>query len=109
MSTTTVTAHRTMDVPTRRKSYDWGQLRTYISAVVILVWCLAPFYWMIVTAFRDVGYTFDATPFFTHITWDTFATGFDESLGNHFGRNLLNSLFVSATTTIVALVVGVFA
>jgi multiple sugar transport system permease protein len=82
--------------------------RTYVSAIIILVWCLAPFYWMIVTAFRDVGFTFDTTPFFTHVTWDNFATVFDESLGNHFGKNLLNSLIVGGITTIVALLVGVF-
>ncbi|WP_284981926.1 carbohydrate ABC transporter permease [Arthrobacter sp. efr-133-TYG-118] len=83
--------------------------RTYISAALIFIWCLIPFYWMIVTAFRDVGYTFDSTPFFTHVTWDNFNTVFSESLGNHFGRNLLNSLFVAGVTTVVALLFGVFA
>jgi multiple sugar transport system permease protein len=83
--------------------------RTYISAALIFIWCLIPFYWMIVTAFRDVGYTFDSTPFFTHVTWDNFTTVFSENLGNHFGRNLLNSLFVAGVTTVVALLFGVFA
>ncbi|HAG60338.1 MAG TPA: sugar ABC transporter permease, partial [Arthrobacter bacterium] len=57
----------------------------------------------------DVGFTFDSTPFFTHVTWDNFNTVFSESLGNHFGRNLLNSLFVAGVTTVVALLFGVFA
>ncbi|MDD7834697.1 MULTISPECIES: carbohydrate ABC transporter permease [Paenarthrobacter] len=107
----TATASKTSATPVERpkRAFNWGSLRTYISAVVILIWCLAPFYWMVVTAFRDVGYTFDTTPFFTHVTWDNFATVFDESLGNHFGRNLLNSLIVGAVTTVVALLVGVFA
>ncbi len=83
--------------------------RTYISAALIFIWCLIPFYWMIVTAFRDVGYTFDSTPFFTHFTWDNFTTVFSENLGNHFGRNLLNSLLVAGVTTVVALLFGVFA
>ncbi len=83
--------------------------RTYISAALIFIWCLIPFYWMIVTAFRDVGYTFDSTPFFTHVTWDNFTTVFSENLGNHFGRNLLNSLLVAGVTTVVALLFGVFA
>ncbi|WP_347109339.1 carbohydrate ABC transporter permease [Paenarthrobacter sp. S56] len=107
----TATATRATSAPTERpkRPFNWGSFRTYVSAIVILIWCLAPFYWMIVTAFRDVGYTFDTTPFFTHVTWDNFATVFDESLGNHFGRNLVNSLIVGAVTTLVALIVGVFA
>lgn len=105
----TATLPRTATVPARRKGFDWAQLRTYISAAVVLVWCLVPAYWMIVTAFRDTAFTFDSTVWPTHVTWDNFATVFDESLGNHFGRNLLNSLIVAGATTIVALVVGVFA
>jgi multiple sugar transport system permease protein len=105
----TATRPRTAAVPERRKRFDWAALRTYISAAVILIWCLAPAYWMIVTAFRDTAFTFDPTFFFTHVTWDNFGTVFDENLGNHFGRNLLNSLIVAGVTTIVALVVGVFA
>ncbi|SEC88499.1 carbohydrate ABC transporter permease [Arthrobacter woluwensis] len=94
---------------TRRRAFSWAPARTYLQAAVILVWCLAPFYWMIVTAFRDVGFTFDPTPFFTHVTFDNFRTVFDESLGNHFAQNLLNSLIVAGTTTVISLVVGVFA
>ncbi|MEV7661624.1 carbohydrate ABC transporter permease [Paenarthrobacter sp. NPDC089316] len=109
MSTATASKTSTTPAAHAKRPFNWGSLRTYISAVIILIWCMAPFYWMLVTAFRDVGYTFDTTPFFTHITWDNFATVFDESLGNHFGRNLLNSLIVGAVTTVVALLVGVFA
>ncbi|WP_144630077.1 carbohydrate ABC transporter permease [Arthrobacter woluwensis] len=99
----------TASATTRRRAFSWAPARTYLQAAVILVWCLAPFYWMIVTAFRDVGFTFDPTPFFTHVTFDNFRTVFDESLGNHFAQNLLNSLIVAGTTTVISLVVGVFA
>ena len=92
-----------------RNRARWASSRTYISAGLIFIWCLLPFYWMIVTAFRDVGYTFDPTPFFTHETLDNFATVFSENLGNHFAKNLLNSLIIGGVTTLVALIVGVFA
>lgn len=92
-----------------RTRENWASTRTYVSAAIIVIWCLLPFYWMIVTAFRDVGYTFDATPFFTHVTWDNFKTAFSAELGNHLGRALLNSLFISSVTTVVALLFGVFA
>jgi len=64
---------------------------------------------MVVTAFRDVGFTFDTTPFFSHVTWENFATAFSTDLGNHFGKALANSLIVAGITTLVALLVGVFA
>jgi multiple sugar transport system permease protein len=92
------------------KQTDRGkQIRGYIGLVVIVIWGLAPFYWMIVTAFRDVGYTFDTTPFFTHVTLDNFRTAFDTSRGNHFGQALVNSVIIGVVTTLVALVVGVSA
>ena len=47
-------------------------VRTGVQAIVIVLWCLLPFYWMVVTSFRDVGYTFDTTPWFTHFTWDNY-------------------------------------
>ncbi|MGO2540136.1 carbohydrate ABC transporter permease [Specibacter sp. AOP5-B1-6] len=111
MSTATqsVSAHTAAAKGVARKRQRWASSRTYISAAVIVIWCLLPFYWMVVTAFRQVGYTFDPTPFFTHVTWDNFATAFSSEMGNHLDRALLNSLFVSGVTTVVALLFGVFA
>lgn len=83
--------------------------RTYISAAIIVIWCLLPGYWMVVTAFREVGFTYDKTPFFSHVTWDNFAAAFSTDLGNHFGRALVNSLIIATVTTVIALLVGVFA
>jgi multiple sugar transport system permease protein len=84
-------------------------IRTLISAVIIVLWCLAPFYWMIVTAFRDVGFTYDTSPWPTHVTLANFQTAFSTALGNHLGQAMLNSLFIGATVTIVALLVGISA
>ena len=87
----------------------WASARTYISAVVILIWCLAPAYWMVVTAFREVGFTYDTTPWPTHVTMDNFTTAFDTSFGNQFGRALGNSIIIGVTVTVISLVIGVFA
>lgn len=108
-TTSTVKAHTAAAKSVARRRENWSSTRTYISAAIIVIWCLLPFYWMIVTAFRDVGYTFDSTPFFTHVTWDNFKTAFSAELGNHLDRALLNSLFISGVTTVVALLFGVFA
>ena len=84
-------------------------IRTGISAIIIVVWCLAPFYWMIVTSFRDVGFTFDNTFWFTHVTFDNYVTALSTNLGNHLGLALLNSLIIGGVTTIVCLLFGTFA
>jgi multiple sugar transport system permease protein len=86
-----------------------GRIGLYAGITVIVLWCLLPFYWMVVTAFRDVGYTFDTTPWPTHITLDNFRTAFSTSRGNHFGRAMVNSLVIGLTTTAIAMLVGVFA
>ncbi len=110
----TATAPRVGGADPRAKSRAmnrkrWGSARTYISAALIVIWCLLPAYWMVVTSFRQVGFTYDTTPFFSHVTLDNYVTAFSTNLGNHFGRALVNSLIISTVTTVVALLVGVSA
>ncbi|MGI8614964.1 MAG: carbohydrate ABC transporter permease [Nocardioidaceae bacterium] len=96
--------------PARRRTGRGGaNLRGYLGVALIVIWGLLPFYWMVVTAFRDVGYTFDTTPWPTHVTLDNFRTAFSTNLGNHFGRALINSVFIGICTTAIALIVGIFA
>ena len=113
MSTTAATATATEAETTYQtppKAHDRGkQIRGYVGLLLIVVWGLAPFYWMVVTAFRDVGYTFDTTPWPTHVTLDNFRSAFDTSRGNHFALALGNSLIIGIVTTAIALLVGVFA
>ena len=93
-----------------RQTSDRGKvIRSYIGLTIIVVWGLAPFYWMVVTAFRDVGYTFDTTPWPTHTTLDNFRTAFSTARGNHFGQALVNSVIIGIVTTAIAMLVGVFA
>lgn len=90
----------------RVRRHRGPKTRTAIQAVVIAIWCLLPFYWMIVTAFRDVGFTFSTDPWPSHVTLDNFRTAFSTELGNHLGRALLNSLFIGVVVTAVGLLVG---
>ncbi len=53
---------------------------------MILIWCLAPAYWMVVTAFREVGFTYDTSVLPTHVTLDNFNTAFDTSFGTTSAR-----------------------
>jgi multiple sugar transport system permease protein len=93
----------------RPRGQVWSGVRTYLGVAIIVIWGLAPFYWMVVTSFRDVGYTFDNTLWPTHVTLDNYKTAFSTSLGNHFGRALLNSVLIGVVTTAVGLAAGVFA
>ena len=94
---------------TRPRGATAAKVRSYIGIVLIVLFCLAPFYWMIVTSFREVDFTFDNTPWPTHVTLDNYRTVFDTSLGNHFARALLNSAIIGVCTTILAVMFGVFA
>jgi multiple sugar transport system permease protein len=104
---TTTSSSRARSKAVSRKR--WASARTYLSAALIVIWCLLPAYWMVVTSFREVGFTYDTTPFFSHVTLDNYVTAFSTDLGNHFGRALVNSLIIATATTVVALLVGVSA
>jgi multiple sugar transport system permease protein len=93
----------------RYRRHRGRSIRTGIQAIIIVVWCLAPFYWMIVTAFRQVDYTYDTAFWPTHATLNNFADALSTRLGNHLGQAILNSVFIGACVTIIALLVGISA
>ncbi|GAA1482018.1 carbohydrate ABC transporter permease [Gordonia sinesedis] len=91
-----------------RRRRLFAATRTNIGLVVVIVWGLAPVYWMVVNAFRDPAHIFDTTPWPTHLTLDNFTGVFSTATGNHFARALVNSVIIGAATTVVALAAGVF-
>ncbi|WP_280264333.1 carbohydrate ABC transporter permease [Nocardia wallacei] len=100
------TAPVTARVPWQKR---FGSARIYIGALIVLVWGLGPFYWMVVTAFRDPAYTFDNTPWPTHLTLENFHNAFDTTRGNDFGRAVTNSVIIGLFTAVIALLIGMFA
>jgi multiple sugar transport system permease protein len=90
------------------RKINWGNVGTGAVIVLIIVWCLAPFYWMLVLAFRDTAYTFETTPFFTHVTFSNFKYAFNPDF-NPFGRSLLNSVIIGTVVTALSMIIGVFA
>jgi trehalose/maltose transport system permease protein len=90
------------------RNVNWGNVGTFVAIVVILVWCLAPFYWMLILAFRDTAYTFSTDPWFSHVTFSNFEYAFNPDY-NPFGRSLLNSVIIGAVVTAVSMTVGGFA
>ncbi|HEV7932168.1 MAG TPA: carbohydrate ABC transporter permease [Actinomadura sp.] len=84
----------------------WRRRLLYAGVAVVVGYCLVPFYWMIVSAFRRPQDQFDNSPLPAPVSMKNFAAVFQP--GNGFGRSLLNSLIVAGTTTVLTLIVGVF-
>lgn len=94
----------------KSEGFRWANVGTGAMFGVILVWCLAPFYWMIVMAFRDPNYTFSTNPFFAHFSTFNFRYAFTTGTnGNRFGRSIVNSLGIGVVVTAVAMLIGVSA
>jgi multiple sugar transport system permease protein len=95
------------DVPLRTQGgINWGNVGTISVIVLIIIWCLAPFYWMLVMSFRNPAYTYSTDVWFSHLTFSNFQYAFNTSF-NKFGRSLLNSLLISSVVTAVAMLIGV--
>lgn len=107
--TTSRQARRQGEPLKAHRRFRWASVRDYVLAIVIVIWCLLPFYWMLATAFRPVGDTFETTLWPVHPTMDNFTTALSTEMGNHLGRALVNSLIIGTVTTLVALLVGTFA
>ncbi|GAA1697749.1 carbohydrate ABC transporter permease [Kribbella yunnanensis] len=78
-----------------------------VGVGIIVLYCLLPFYWMLVSAFRRPTDQFDNSIIPTRWSIDNFTDVFKPGTG--FGRGLLNSLIVAGTVTILTLVIGMVA
>jgi multiple sugar transport system permease protein len=101
---------RTVPPPEAIRAAEASPLRRWaplVGVAIIILYCLAPFYWMAVSAFRRPSDQFSngiiPAPFSIQNFKDVF------SAGNGFGRGLLNSLIVAGTVTILTLVIGMVA
>ncbi len=78
-----------------------------VGIAAIVIYCLAPFYWMVVSSFRRTSDIFDNSLIPSPFSWESYSGAFEPS--NHFTRALLNSVIVAGTTTVLVLVIGTFA
>jgi multiple sugar transport system permease protein len=78
----------------------------YVGMAVVVIYCLVPFYWMVVSAFRRPEDQFQNSAFPTTWSVRNFSAVFKPGVG--FGRSLLNSLVVAGLTTVITLLVGTF-
>ncbi|GGZ65567.1 carbohydrate ABC transporter permease [Streptomyces bluensis] len=104
MSTLLLTRSARRGATGGRRGATWAR-RLGIAAVV--AYCLAPFYWMLVSSLRRPADQFSNAPLPAPVSFDNYMSAFDPH--NGFGRALVNSLIVAGITTAVTLVVGIFA
>lgn len=90
--------------PTKRR---WGAATRVLAIAAIAVYCLAPFFWMIVSSFRRTSDIFETTILPTTWSLESYRQALDGS--SLFGQAMLNSLIVAGITTVLALVLGIFA
>ena len=90
----------------RRRSGSRGSTATLnVGIALIVFYCLAPYYWMVVSSFRRTSDIFSLSPIPRPFSLENYAAVFDP--GQAFGRALLNSVIVAGTTTVVALLIGI--
>jgi multiple sugar transport system permease protein len=90
--------------PRARRRSGPRQILPYVGMAVVVIYCLVPFYWMAVSAFRRPVDQFDDSPLPTPWSVQNFTAVFKPGVG--FGRALLNSLVVAGLTTVITLLVG---
>jgi multiple sugar transport system permease protein len=79
----------------------------YVGIGVIVVYCLAPFYWMVVSALRRPADQFSNSLIPIPPSLDNLEAAFSPE--NGFARGLLNSVIVAGTTTIITLIIAITA
>jgi multiple sugar transport system permease protein len=108
MTTTVSAPQRTASTRTAApKTRNRGMIFPYIGIGLIIIYCLAPFYWMIVSALRRPADVFQTKIIPSPVSMQNFKDAFAEK--NGFGRALVNSVIVAGTVTVLTLLIGTFA
>jgi len=98
-------------VPEGRRRFQpvkgWGHWAAYAGITALIIYCLAPFYWMLVTSLRRPTDTFDTALVPSPPSLQNFVDVFDPK--NNFAVALGNSVIVSGITTVLVLIIGTFA
>lgn len=103
MATATMTAAQV-------RQAESGRFRRWLPLLgiaLIVIYCLAPFYWMVVSSLRRPTDQFSNAPLPQRWSLQNFKDVFKEGTG--FQRGLLNSLIVAGSVTILTLIIGMVA
>jgi multiple sugar transport system permease protein len=87
-------------------SVKWRNGLLYAGVIAVVAYCLAPFYWMLVSSLRRTSDIFDTSLLPSPASFENYRAVFDPAQG--FGRALLNSVIVAGITTALALLLATF-
>ncbi len=107
IDTTTTTSTPTAAIEPVPAKKNYGMWAAYVGIAVIIIYCLAPFYWMLVTALRQPTDTFSIAPVPSPLSFQNFIDVFDPK--NAFGIALINSVIVAGVVTVLTLLIGTIA
>jgi multiple sugar transport system permease protein len=91
-----------------KRGLNWPLIGNIAAIVVIMVWCLAPFYWMFVMSLTDPNDPYNTNLIPQNPTTYNYRFAFNTQY-NQFGRSLFNGVVVAGVVTVIALAIGVFA
>jgi multiple sugar transport system permease protein len=108
---TPVIAHLTpeelgaLQKPSHDAKWWVASVASVVGMALIVIYCLVPFYWMVISSFRlpTMGLSNDYFP--NPFSLENYPGVF--STQNNFFRSILNSVVVSVTTTVLTLVFGI--
>ena len=102
-----VTDHPVRTVVRRRRRTRWSALGLWGAIVLIAIYCLAPFYWMVVSSLKAPDDIFNNDLLPSSLSLDNYRAVFGSQ--NNFGFALRNSFVIAGVTTVVAMVIATFA
>jgi len=91
--------------PHHDSKYWLGRVASVVGMAFIVIYCLLPFYWMLISSFRlpTMGLSNDYWP--SPASFENYTGVFSPQ--NNFLRAIVNSVVVSVTTTVLTLVFGI--
>ena len=107
LPTATSSATRAGAVTSRPRRFRWDLPGLYVGLVAIAIFCLAPFYWMVVSSLKAPKDIFDNALIPLHPTLLNYEAVFGAQ--NTFVLALRNSLVIAGSVTVFALLFGVIA
>jgi multiple sugar transport system permease protein len=105
----TATATTGTQAPPLRKPrrVTWSSVGMWAGVALIALYCLAPFYWMLVSSLKPPGAIFNNDLLPSSVSMENYEAVFGSQ--NNFAYALRNSLIIASAATLVAMIIGVFA
>lgn len=91
----------------RRRRLRWSTLGLVGAVGLIALYCLAPFYWMVVTSLKSPNDIFNNDLLPSHPSLANYRAVFGAR--NNFGYALRNSFVIAGVTTLIAMCIATFA